>query len=275
MKNAVTLALLIPLLAMAIPAASSYVNITSPFNYTITGNGTVALGNVGPGQTFYVTISSITNNGVFTFDHGWNKLTTSSLPSGWISQNSSLNNQGLSVEITVAPKAPDGKYSFNVTAINLGNYSKLGALTFTATVNVTPNVFKLSASPPVLTAGPGQPAEISVAINNTGVSDTPFVLSLGGIPAWNNTYTVIALHHTTSKFQYPVYENEPGVYNIKLHVNSTASPLISKESNLTLIVRASVRNDYSALGQGVPLFPIVYEPAYAVMYFIGLLVKLL
>ena len=189
-------------------------------------------------------------------------------------QNSSLNNEALSAEIKVAPQLAYGQYSLNITAINTGNYSGLGALKFTATVNVTPNVFKLSTSPSVLRAGPGQPAEILVKINNTGVSDSPFVITLGGIPAWNTTDTVIALHHTTGTFKYPVYENEPGVYNIKLYVNSSASPLISKESNLTLVVGASVRNDYSALSQGVPLFPIIYEPAYAVMYFIGLLAKL-
>ena len=149
MKNAAILSLLIAALAIAVPVNASYVNITSPFNYTVTANatGTVALGNVGPGQTFYITIASATSNGTFTFNQGWNKLTATGLPQGWIEQNSSLNNQDLSVEITVAPKAPDGIYSFNVTAINLGNYSKLGSKTFTASVNVTTNVFKLSASP--------------------------------------------------------------------------------------------------------------------------------
>ncbi len=275
MKNLMIIAFIATVAALAVPAGAAYVNITSPFNYSVTNNGTIALGNVGPGQTFYVTISSVTSNGTFTFDRGWNKLTASNLPAGWIVENSSLNNQALSAEITVAPTAPDGQYIFNITAINLGNYSKLGSLSFTAEVNVTPNVFKLSTSPSVLKAGPGQPAEIQVTINNTGVSDSPFVVSLGGIPAWNTTDTVIALHHTTGRFLYPVYENEPGVYNIKLYVNSTASPLISKESNLTLVVGASLTNDYSAIGEGTPLFPITYEPAYAVMYFIGLLAKLL
>jgi hypothetical protein len=263
------------LLAAALPVAS-YVSIVSPFNYTANGNVTVPLGSVGPGQTFYVTVSAETTNSTgHMLNYGWNKLVATNLPAGWIAQNSSLNNQYLSTEITVAPREPDGTYSFNLTAINLGNYSGIGSMEFTMTVNVTPDVLKLGVSPTVLRAGPGQPAEVSVTVNNTGVSDTPFVIGLGGLPAWNTTQTVIALHHTTGRFQYPVYENEPGVYNIKLYVNSTASPLISKESNLTLIVGASVMNDYSALGQGLPLFPIVYEPAYAVMYFLGLLAKML
>ncbi len=275
MRNLIAVALMASLLAAALPVAS-YVSIVSPFNYTANGNVTVPLGSVGPGQTFYVTVSAETTNSTgHMLNYGWNKLVATNLPAGWIAQNSSLNNQYLSTEITVAPREPNGTYSFNLTAINLGNYSGIGSMEFTMTVNVTPDVLKLGVSPTVLRAGPGQPAEVSVTVNNTGVSDTPFVIGLAGLPAWNTTQTVIALHHTTGRFQYPVYENEPGVYNIKLYVNSTASPLISKESNLTLIVGASVMNDYSALGQGLPLFPIVYEPAYAVMYFLGLLAKML
>ncbi len=276
MRNIIALALMASVLAVVLPVSASYVNIVSPYNFTVNNNGTVALGNVGPGQTFAITISAETTNATGSMlNFGWNKMVVTDLPAGWIAQNSSLNNRFLSTEITVAPKEANGTYSFNVTAINLGNYSKIGALKFTVAINVTPNVLKLDASPSVLRAGPGQPAEVSVLINNTGVSDAPFVITLSGLPAWNTTDTVIALHHTTGKFQYPVYENEPGVYKIKLYVNSTSSPLISKESNLTLIVGASVRNDYTAIGQGVPLFPIIYEPAYAVMYFIGLLAKIL
>lgn len=276
MRKIIALAFMASLLAVLLPVSASYVNMVSPYNYTVGVNGTVQLGSVGPGQTFYVTISAATTNASGSMlSLGWNKLVATNLPAGWIAQNSSLNNRFLSTEITVAPREPNGTYSFNLTAINLGNYSRIGALKFTMLVNVTPNVLKLSASPTLLKTGPGQPAEVSVTINNTGVSDTPFVIDLGGLPAWNTSKTVIALHHTASTFQYPVYNNEPGVYRLKLYVNSTASPLISKESNLTLVIGASVRNDYSAIGQGVPLFPIVYEPAYAVMYFIGLLAKLL
>jgi hypothetical protein len=276
MRNILALTFIASVLAVALPVGASYVSIVSPYNYTVNSNATVALGNVGPGQTFYVTVSAATTNQTGSMlNYGWNKLVATDVPAGWIVQNSSLNNQFLSTEITVGSKEPDGTYSFHLTAINLGNYSKIGSLEFTVQVNVTPDVLKLSASPTTLRAGPGQPAEVSVTINNTGVSDAPFVISLGGLPSWNETYTVIALHRTTGTFQYPIYDNEPGVYNLKLYVNSTASPLISKESNLTLVVGASVRNDYSAIGQGVPLFPIIYEPAYAVMYFLGLLAKLI
>lgn len=259
----------------AVHAASQYVNVVEPYNYTVYNNGTIYLGNVGPGQPFYITVSSVTSNSTgFVLDYGWNKLDVSGLPQGWIAENSSLNNQLLSARISVAPLAKDGKYTFDLTAVNLGNYSKVGSVTFKAVVNVTPNVFSTDVTPTRLITGPGQPANIHVLINNTGVSDSPFQISVSGLPAWTYQSTVIALHHTSGSFIYPVYESEPGVYNIGLNVTSTASPLVHSTTNLTLVVRASVPGDYSALGQGSVGFPIIYAPAYAIMYIIGEIAKL-
>jgi hypothetical protein len=259
-------------LALALPHAS-YVTITEPYNATVYQGGSIYLGKVGPGQTFYVTVlAATTNNGVIV-SPGWDELVASSLPSGWITQNSALYTSAPSVKIAVSPQATNGTYSFNISAINFGNYSKLGTLNFQAYVNVTPDVFKLNVTPTYITAAPGVPASIDVSINNTGVSDSPFNITVHGLPAWNTSETVIAFHHTEDHFVYPVYENEPGQYNVQLYVSSIASPLIYKQSNITLVTQASVPNDYAALGQGALTFPIIYAPAYAVMYLISLLAK--
>lgn len=253
---------------------ATYVNITEPYNTTVQQNGSVYLGKVGPGQTFYVTISSATKNGTgASFGIGWDELLASSLPSGWLTQNSALYTTYPSIKISVAPQAANGTYSFNLTAINVGNYSKLGSLSFRAYVNVTPDVFILSANPTDINVGPGVPADIYVIINNTGVSDSPFNITVHGLPAWNYSSTVIAIHHTQGRFVFPVYENEPGRYNIQLYVSSVASSLIYKQINITLTTKASIGNDYAALGQGALTFPIVYAPVYSVMYLISLLAR--
>jgi hypothetical protein len=258
---------------IAISHAATYVNITEPYNATVQQSGNIYLGKVGPGQTFYVTISATTQSAGTTYAIGWDELIASSLPQGWLTQNSALYTPAPSVKIAVSPQAANGTYSFNLTAINVGNYSKLGDLKFKAYVNVTPDVFKLNVSPSDVNAGPGVPADIDVIINNTGVSDSPFNITVHGLPAWNYSSTVIALHHTEGKFIYPVYENEPGQYHIQLYVSSIASPLIYKQSNITLTTKASIPNDYAALGQGALAFPIIYAPADAVMYLISLLAK--
>lgn len=269
-------ALVILLVAFTLVALSraSYVNITEPYNATVMQNGSIYLGKVGPGQTFYITISAATTSATGeVYNIGWDELLATNLPNGWITANSPLYTSTPSIKITVAPQAANGTYSFNVTALNLGNYSKLGNLRFLAYVNVTPDVFKLNVTPTNISAGPGQPQNIYVTINNTGVSDSPFNITLHGLPAWNYSKTVIALHHTQGGFEYPVYVNEPGVYHVELYVSSIASSLIYKQSNITITTKATVPNDYAALGNGALTFPIVYAPAYAVMYLISLLAK--
>ena len=263
-----------PLVLFAIMTLSNaaFVNVIEPYNITVQNNSSIFIGKAGPGQTFYLTISATTKNSTnYTIDLGWNKLVASYIPSGWIAQNSSLYAQYPSVKITVAPYAVDGIYRFNLTAVNVGNYSRLGSVEFQVYVNVTPDVFKLKATPSSLGAGIGQPARIYVHINNTGVSDSPFVIGMKGLPAWDNNVTVIALHHTEQGFVYPIYVDEPGVYRTTLRVSSVSSPLIYQQSNITLTVGASIPNDYAALGEGTPMFPVIYEPVYAVMYLIHLL----
>ncbi len=258
------------LLAVTSIACASSVNMQEPYNTTIYNNGSVYIGKVGPGQSFYITISAVTTNASGTvFERGWNELLVTGAPPGWLGVNSSLYNSYSSVKITPPASASNGTYQLNLSAVNIGNYSKLGSVKFKAFVNVTPNVFVLQVTPTNVTTGPGQPASVYVTINNTGVSDSPFYIQAQGLPAWNLSKEVIAPHGTQEVFSYPIFENEPGVYSAKFNVTSAASPLVFKRSAVTLTVQASVLGDYKALGQGAVGFPIIYEPAYALMNLIG------
>lgn len=260
------------LLSFALFGSASYAKIIEPFNATLSNNGSIYLGRVGPGQPFYITAeSATTNSSNVIIIRGWNQMYALDLPSGWIVTNSSVYSQTLSVEITPSAKATNGTYMFNILLKNFGNYSKLGTLEFTAYINVTPNVFQLSVSPTNISAAPGAPSNIHITINNTGISDSPFIITAKGLPAWNRTDQVIALHGTSESFVYPIYEYEPGVYTANMSVVSASSSLIHKEANVTMTIKASVENDYKALGYGVVAFPIVYEPIYAVMYFVNLI----
>ncbi|MCL4373440.1 MAG: hypothetical protein M1360_00190 [Candidatus Marsarchaeota archaeon] len=272
MKSAI-LALAI-LFAFAAYANGTYVNVVEPYNATINPNGSIFLGNVGPGEPFYITISSATTNRSGAFlDYGWNQFVAYGLPPGWVVVNSALNVPQLSVKITASPQAQNGTYKFYLKAINTGNYSKIGNLTFSALVNVTPNVFNLNVYPSSISVGPGQPALIHIGINNTGVSDSPFTISVSGAPAWSYEETVIAPHSTSKTFAYSIYEDEPGLYKLRLAVNSSASSLVSKTVGIDMLVKASIPNDYSAIGQGAIAFPNIYAPAYSVMYLIDKLAR--
>lgn len=262
-------------LLMLLPlASSSYIQMSEPYSASLSQNGSAYLGNVGPGQTFYITILSNTTNAKGqTIPLGWNKLVATSVPEGWIVSNSSLYTQTLSVEIRPSPAASFGEYTFNLTAINLGNYSGINPVTFKAYINVTPNVFKFNATPQDISAGLGVPAYIYVTINNTGVSDNPFVITVSGLPGFNQSATVIAPHSTTGRFTFPIYENTPYTWHAKLRISSLTSPSIYETENITFTVRATLMNDIMALNQGTLIYPVVYAPVYAVQYLIGLIAK--
>jgi len=266
--------LLLLVAAMALPNSfSAYVNILEPYHATLYSNGSIYLGNVGPGQSFYITISANTTSNTGKYIQlGWNKL-VAAVPRGWVVENSSLYSSEPSVEITPPAAAPFGMYAFNITAINIGNYSKIGNLTFRAYINVTSKVFVFSASPQNLSAGIGVPVYIHVSINNTGVSDNPFVISATGLPGFNQSDVVIAQHGTSRTFLYPVYEDTPGTWHLQLKISSLTSPSIYEAEPVTLTVKPSVENDFLALGRGTLIYPVLYAPAYAVQYFIGLLFK--
>ncbi len=263
-------AMAVVFLLVATPAAA-YVKMFEPYGAQLSNGSSVQLGKIGPGQTFYVNISSSTATSTGNnINIGWNELVVKRYPPGWTIENSSLNTKELSVLVKPSPNAPNGTYELTFEAINIGNYSGLGSVMFIGYVNVTPDVFSLNVTPTRFVVSPGVPAKIFIEINNTGVSDNPFDIYMTGLPAWNYSQSVIALHHTSGEFTYTIYEYTPGVYRTKLHVSSLSSPLVSKDINITVIEKTGLVNDYSAIGQGSISFPIIYEPAYALMYLISL-----
>jgi hypothetical protein len=278
MLRSVVLIMFFALLALGAVsfAAGTYVNITEPYNATVTSNGSIYLGKAGPGQTFSITISSLTTNGTgAVFSRGWNKLVVTSYPKGWVVKNSALYRSTLTIDITPSPQAANGTYKLGLSAVNIGNYSKIGSLNFVAYVNITPNVFRMSVAPEKVYGSPGEPKSITVTINNTGVSDSPFVINVSGIQGVQlQPETVIALHHTSETFKYAIFARTPGRYTPTVNVSSLESPLVRKSVGINLDIKPSLLDDYYAIGQGSPIFPIIYEPSYVLMYVIGLLSKL-
>lgn len=251
-------------------AGATYLTVEGPVSTLLYNNGSIYLGKVAPGESFYVLASPTTaNQSGLIVNIGWDTLITTGMPPGWTSQASLLYENPMKMKVTVAPNASTGTYKLTVRAVNIQNYSKLGNLTFTAYVNVTPNVYRIGASPSTLVAGVGQPVNIKVIINNTSISDDPFLLNAAGLPAWNVPVQVISTHNTTTTYLYPVFVDVPGVYSFNLTVNSTTSQLLHRSFPTTLTSQASLFNDYSATGQGVVLSPIIYEPAYAIMLLIS------
>jgi hypothetical protein len=274
MRYIAYIAFFFAILALSYAPNAMYLKVEGPVNGTLYNNGSIFLGKVGPGESFYILASPTTTNATgFLVNIGWDTLEAIKLPQGWSSQPSPLYENPMKMKVTVSPNAQNGTYEIILRAVNVGNYSKLGNLTFYAYINVTPNVFELNVSPTNIEAGIGQPVNLHISINNTGISDDPFIINAYGLPAWNVSDEVIALHGRVSKFIYPVFVNEPGLYKFNLSVSSATSPLIHKQYEITLLGKASVANDYSAINEGVVLSPVIYEPVYSLMLLIDYIYK--
>lgn len=274
MRMAIT-GLLLLVSVLAAQSGAMYLAIQGPVNGTLNNNGSIYLGKLGPGESFYVLASASTSNASGAYVNiGWDRFEAVGLPNGWSAQPSPLYENPMKLKITAAPYAQDGVYRLVLRAVNVGNYSKLGNITVSAYVNVTPNVFELNVSPSVINTGVAQPSNLYISINNTGISDDPFVINAYELPAWNVSDEVIALHSTSSVFVYPVYVKEPGSYMFNLTVTSASSPLITKSYAITLNSQSSLSNDYYALGQGVVISPIILEPAYSVMMLLSEIYRL-
>jgi hypothetical protein len=255
-------------------ANAMYLNVTGPVAGTLTNNQGLFLGNIGPGQSFYVSASATTTNeSGLLVNIGWDRMEAINLPQGWSAQPSPLYENPMKIKITVAPHAAYGIYNITIKAINIQNYSKLGNITVNAYVNVTPNVFRLSVNPTNISSGINEPTNLYVTINNTGISDDPFDINLYGLPAWNLSDQVVALHSTSSSYVYPVFVSTPGTYQFNLTVSSTTNPLISRSYLISLVAQPNLLNDYSAVGQGVVLSPIVFGPSYEFMLLLSYLYK--
>lgn len=253
---------------------AAYLQITGPVTGTLYNNGSVYLGKVGPGESFYVLASATTANASGkVINIGWNQFEAINLPANWSAQASPLYENPMKLKITTAPNTKNGTYTLILRAVNVGNYSRIGNLTFTALVNVTTDVFIPTVTPTKFNVGTGQPYTLQISIDNTGISDDPFIINARSLAGWNVSDPVIALHSTTSSFVYPVFVNVPGVYNFNLTVSSATSSLISASFPITMTAQASLLNDYGAVGQGVVLSPIIYEPTYAVMLLVNYLVS--
>lgn len=268
LRHALPLLAVIALIGLA---GATYVSVQGPVNANLTNNGFVYLGKVGPGESFYILASATTTNASgAVVNIGWDRLEAVNLPGGWSMQASPLYENPMKLKVSV-PYNISGTYNLTIRAVNVGNYSRLGNLTFTSQVDVTNNVFNVSVSPRNISAGVGQPVDINVKIVNTGIADEPFNISAQGLPAWNFSDDVIALHSRTSSFVYPVYVNEPGIYPFNLTITSATGHLVQDEYPISFSVVASLYNDYSAIGNGVVLSPVIFEPVYAIDYLLSYL----
>jgi hypothetical protein len=237
-------------------------------------DGTIRLGSAGPGQTVVLVFDRGSDGGLCPDNFcqlGWDTVVPVNVPSDWEVEASPLQENPMKVKILVSPYAPDGEYNLTLAAVDEGNYDGLGNLTFNAIVTVTRDVFNISVDPTRVESGVGQPAVYYVKIVNTGVASDPFEIKVreGDIPAWRFRKDVLVNYGSERVVPYEVVLDEEDVRTFRLEVSSLSSPAIKKEISLVIDSKSNIVNDWKATTHGLIIFPILLEPAYAVMGLIG------
>ena len=247
-------------------ASAAEIRVLSPVNAMVQDNGEVYLGAVGPGQTVFVEANAlVTTGGVNGIGGRWDQLVIDEVPEGWATEPSLLYEQPLKVLVKVASDAPDGEYEILARAIDDQNKEQLGEVSLRLRINVSRDVFWMSVSPLKKETGAGQPASFIVTLHNTGIASDAFEISASGLPAWDFRKTVFVPLGSSREVPYDVVSGEEGNFAVKIRARSLSSDRINAEEEVGLGVSTTLISDYKATNNGLLLFPMFEQAAYAVM----------
>lgn len=240
------------------------INLVSPAVQNVKEGDIVDIGTMGPGQTISVLIApQVTSGGIYGQGGVYDYAIAENLPSGWTSQGSKLYQNPLQVTITADPDAAEGNYSIPIKAVNEFNGEQLGNFTFTALLHITYDVMGFDVSPTDITVGPGQPARFAISISNKGSTGDVFDVSANGSKRWAFTKDVFVPAQSTKTIYYEIAGNEEQTYSAPIQVVSSASPKISAQRNVTMVIKTDLIGDYKATNNGVVVFPIFESLAYS------------
>ena len=261
--------------ALILLASSLFaVSIVSPISKEIEEGTEILIGDVGPGQTFAVAVDpKATVGGKFGFGGAYDKMSASSLPSGWSSTPSKLYGNPLQTDITVAKDAPDGEYAVELTLWDEAGASGLGQnVSFKVKVQVRRDVIDMKVEPQYLSVGAGQPARYTITVLNKGIANDLFTIGSIGVRKWAFQKQVYIYSGTSKTLTYEIAGDEEADYEVKMFARSSSSDAIYAERPVQLRVNTDLFADYRAVNRGVLLFPLTEAPVY---FIVGLLSNLL
>lgn len=247
-------------------------HVLAPVDKEIKEGDTVYLGSIGPGQTIEVLVDQdVKTGGRFGQGGVFDYAVVEKAPPGWIGIPSKLHDKPLRVALTADPEAKEGEYIAKIKVIDENNVDGLGETTFFVKVNVTYDVADVSIEPVYVKTGPGQPAKFSITINNKGATGDAFIIQAQGPKRWEFKRSVFVPAKSEKTIVYEIVGNEEEVYKTQLSVQSSASPLIHYEKNITVDIQSNILHDMKATNNGVLTFPIFESLVYS---FFGLISNL-
>ncbi|MCX8198031.1 MAG: hypothetical protein N3F07_02450 [Candidatus Micrarchaeota archaeon] len=269
MRVASSLLLALSLACLAFPIA-----VIAPVSTQIEDGGQLPVGDVGPGQTFVVSVEpKVHSGGKYGLGGAYDQLIATSLPEGWSSSPSRLYSDPLQADITVPADAKDGDYPVELTLWDEAGEMGLGKnASFKLQVRVRKDVMDMKVEPAFRSVGAGQPARYSITIVNKGIANDVFTLGSSGVRNWEFRRSVYIPSGTSKTVNYELVGEEESEYQVKIWAKSSSSDAIKSEQDVRLQVKSDLLSDYRAVNKGVLLFPLAQAPAY---FAIGLLSNLL
>ena len=265
---------LLAVLLLAFSVNATQLAVYEPVATTVSDNGFIDLGTVGPGQTAEITAESkITEGGIQGKGGVLDQLIFLSVPAGWGTTPSKQYGSPMKAIMRVPADAEDGDYILTMQAVDEPPGEMLGNVTFRAMVHVSRSVLVVDVQPDKATTGAGQPAGYYVTINNNGFASDVFEVSSEGVPDWHYRMVVFVPKGSSKIVRYEVVGNEEQEYRVKLKVRAPfSSELLKADRDVTLDINTNLISDLQATGHGLLLFPGVEQPVYSLM---GLLSNLL
>lgn len=270
MKKFAALALFISLFA----SSSFSISVLSPVSLQVPADSQIAVGVVGPGQTFAVSVDpSSSSGGRYNLGGAYDQLFVSALPSGWSGSPSKIYGSPLQAEVTAPKDAADGSYLVKFTLWDESGDAGLGDdISFWANVTVSRDVMDMKVEPSYLSVGAGQPARFAITVVNKGIANDIFTIGSSGVRNWEFRRGVYIPSGTSKTLTYEIAGDEESDYTVQLFAQSSSSDAIRAQREVQLRVNTDLFSDYRAVNKGVLLFPLPEAPIYFV---VGLLSNLL
>lgn len=258
--------------ATATTALTPHIEVVDPVNRVVENGTVIELGAVGPGQTLELKFSR--DSGALSVVNPqtgknalWDKAEAINLPEGWVTRDSLLYENPLTVFVTVSPSAREEDYLFSVKFTD--EYEGLAPQIIRFKVRPTTEVVDVTLENPTLTTGVGQPAVYTFNIKSKSSASDTFTIRSSGLPYdWTFTKTILLPHNQEKKIVYEVVGNIQKDVSFSFDITSLSSANIKRNVNARVITVTSLLQDAKATSLGLPLFPSIEQNIYALIGFV-------
>ena len=231
------------------------ISVIYPVDKDLDVGSTLTLPAIAPGQTVRIDISPRVHYGGIHGNGGnYDLVVVHDLPLNWKSQPSKLNQNPLSVFVTVSPYATNGQYSSDLIMIDEDNAELLGNLTIPVMVEVQKDIVEVSTSKSFYVPARKNLTLVS-SVRNKGYYPEVFNVSIY-LAGEKKVEKQIYIEGGKTKTVTSVLSfAEPEFYSLRVDAVSVSSGFVADRQDVTVRVGHSLESDLKSLNNGVLVYP--------------------